>query len=218
VEAALGGFEVGEVGQRLAHRQPTVAGLRPGGGTWVAGEHLGQGDRVVAGRPQAAGQVEVGFGHLRGEVGPGPVADHGGGRFGAGQAAGNISGERHVQHLGRRRDGFVPPMEGQAAPVVALVLVVHRVLHVRAQPEPDGEAGGDVAMRGHRLMRHRPALGREPGQPGQPRGQGRIQPHLRPGPGEHAARAVQVDQVEIEPGAPGQMGRARCPVVRQTPT
>jgi hypothetical protein len=128
------------------------------------------------------------------------VADHGGGRFGAGQAAGNISGERHVQHLGRPRDGFSPPVEGRATPVVTLVLVVHRGLHMRTQPEPGGEAGRDLAMGRHRLTRHRPALGRERGQPGQPRGQGRIQPHLRPGPGEHAARAVQVDQVEIEPG------------------
>jgi len=106
-----------------------------------------------------------------------------------------------VQDLGRAGDRVSPPPEGGAAAVVPFVLEVHRILDVAAESEPGGEVGGDLTVGRHRLVRHRPALGSEGGQPGQPRGQGGIQPQLALGPAPHAARAMHVNQHEVEPGS-----------------
>ncbi len=114
-----------------------------------------------------------------------------------------------MQDLGRAGDRIRVLVERRATAVVALPLVVHGLLHVRAEPEAVGEVGGDLAMRGHRLMRQRPATGGEGGQPGDPPGQRRVQPHLGRHPGEHAARAVHVDQVEVEPGGQFLVGEER---------
>ena len=73
VGAAPRGLQVGEVGQRLAHGQAPVAGQLVDRGPRGTGEHVGERDRLIAVWPQAAGQVEVGPGHVRVEVGAGPA-------------------------------------------------------------------------------------------------------------------------------------------------
>jgi hypothetical protein len=79
-----------------------------------------------------------------------------------------------MQHLSGPGDRIGAPAKGRPAAVVPLVLVVHGILHVRAEPEAGGEVGGDLAVGGHRLVRHGPALGGEGGQAGQPHGEGGI--------------------------------------------
>jgi hypothetical protein len=120
-----------------------------------------------------------------------------------------------MQDLGRPRDRFCAPAESWAATVVSLMLVMDSVLHVTTEPEADREVGGDLTVRSHRLVRHRAALGGEGGQPGKPAWQAGIQVQLAHRPGRHVARAVQVDQVQAEPGSqfviceePGQHGAA----------
>jgi hypothetical protein len=79
-----------------------------------------------------------------------------------------------MQHLSWPGDRICTPAKGRAAAVVPLVLVVHGILHVMAEPEAGGEVGCDLAVGRHRLMRHGPALGGEGGQAGQPHGEGGI--------------------------------------------
>ena len=106
-----------------------------------------------------------------------------------------------MQDLSRPGDRFCAPVEGWAAAVVPLMLVVHGILHVPAESKTDTEVGGDLTVCRHRLMRYRAALGGEGSQPGEPGGQAGIQPQLAQGPGRHTPRAVQVDQVQAEPGS-----------------
>ena len=175
VGAAPRGLQVGEVGQRLAHGQAPVAGQLVDRGPRGAGEHVGEGEWLIAVWPQAAGQVEVGPGHVRVEVGPGPAADHGRRGLGTGQPAHQVGGQRQVQDLGRAGDHLRAQAESRAAPVVPFVLVVDGVLHVRAEPEASGEVGGDLAVHGRRLVHDRAAPGGEGGEPGEPGGQAGVQ-------------------------------------------
>jgi hypothetical protein len=70
---------------------------------------------------------------------------------------------RSPPHPGRLRDRFFPPVEGRAAAVVSVMLVVHGVLNVATEPWVGGEVGGDLAVCRYRLVRHRQALGCEGG-------------------------------------------------------
>ena len=121
VGAAPNRLQIGEVGQRLAHGQAPVARQLIDRGPRITREHLGEGDRIAAGWPQAAGQVKVGLGDVRIEVAAGPLADHGRRRFGTGQYPHEVGGQRQMQDLGRPGDRFCPPVESGAAAVVPLI-------------------------------------------------------------------------------------------------
>ena len=168
VGTAPRGLQVGEVGQRLAHGQASVAGQVVDRGPRGTGEHVGERDRLIAVRPHAAGQVEVGPGHVRIEVASGPLADHRRRGPGTAQPAHQVGGQCQVQDLSRAGDLLRGPAERRAAPVVPFVLVVDGVLHVRAEPEAGGEVGGDLTVCRHRLVRDRAAPRGEGGQPGEP--------------------------------------------------
>ena len=200
VGTAPRGLQVGEVGQRLAHGQAPVTGQLIDRGPRRTRQHVGERDRLIAVRPQAAGQVEVGPRHLRIEIGPGPAADHGRRRPGTAQSAHQVSGQRQVQDLGRARNRLRGPAKSRAAPVMPLILVVDRVLHMMAEPQAGSEVGGDLTVHRHRLVHHRAAPRGEGGQPGQPGRQARVQPQPAHRPGPHAAGTMQVDQVQVKPG------------------
>jgi hypothetical protein len=132
-------------------------------------------------------------------VGASPPADHAGSFLGADQAADGFSGLCQVQYLRWQGDLLCLLVEGTAAAVVAFVLEAHGVLHVRTETEAGGEVGGDLAVRGHRLVRHRPAPGGERGQAREPCREGGVEAHLALGPGQHAAGAVRIDHDEAYP-------------------
>ena len=70
----------------------------------------------------------------------------------------------------------------------------------RADAKASGEVGGDLAVHGRRLVHDRAAPGGEGGQPGEPGGQAASRCSPAHGPGGHVPGAVQVDQVQVEPG------------------